>query len=355
MAEVQAQVAAQAADAANDLAKAEPALEAAMHALDSLDKKDLGQCKTMSKPPPGIEDIFGAVMVLMAGINPNIIVQKTGKVREKERNWDASKKAMLGNINGFLEELKGYKVIVDEGAVPEVNFREIRPFLELEHFTPEIIEKRNSAAAGLCSWVINIVNYGDIVKTVEPKRIALAAANEELAAANERLEGVRARVAELQEKLDVLTTQYNEAEATRKEAQEIADKGKMKLELANRLIVALGSEQVRWSAGIETFSEEKKLLVGDCLQASAFISYFGPFTKNFRVRLAEIVKPLIWMPPLGNPIPMTMELEPLNLLCTDADIAAFQTEGLPADKVSSENGSICLFSAGYHMDQEAAR
>jgi len=199
----------------------------------------------MSKPPPGVEDIFGAVMVLLAGINPNIIVQKTGKVREKERNWDASRKAMLGNINAFLEELKGYKVVVDEGAVPEVNFKEIRPFLELEHFNVETIEKRNSAAAGLCSWVINIVNYSDIVKEVEPKRIALAAANEELSAANERLEGVRARVAELQEKLDVLTNQYNEAESTRKEAQEIADKGKMKLDLANRLIVALGSEQVQ--------------------------------------------------------------------------------------------------------------
>ena len=81
-------------------------LEAALKALDSLDKKDLGTCKTMSKPPPGVDDIFGGVMVLLAGINPNIIVQKTGKVREKERNWDASKKALLGNVNAFLDELK---------------------------------------------------------------------------------------------------------------------------------------------------------------------------------------------------------------------------------------------------------
>ena len=41
------------------------------------------------------------------------------------------------------------------------------------HHTAEIIEKRNSAAAGLCSWVVNIVNYYDIVITVEPKRILL--------------------------------------------------------------------------------------------------------------------------------------------------------------------------------------
>ena len=34
-----------------DLAKAEPAVEAAMAALNTLDKKDLGEAKTMAKPP----------------------------------------------------------------------------------------------------------------------------------------------------------------------------------------------------------------------------------------------------------------------------------------------------------------
>jgi hypothetical protein len=35
-------------------------------------------------------------MVLLAGTNQNIIIQKNGKVREKERTWEASKKALLG-------------------------------------------------------------------------------------------------------------------------------------------------------------------------------------------------------------------------------------------------------------------
>jgi dynein heavy chain len=85
VAEIQAKVAAQQADASADLAQAEPALLRAMAALDSLNARDLGNCKTMSKPPPGVDDIFSAVMVLLAGINPNIIVQKSGRVREKER------------------------------------------------------------------------------------------------------------------------------------------------------------------------------------------------------------------------------------------------------------------------------
>ena len=42
-----------------DLAKAEPAVEAAMAALNTLDKKDLGEAKTMAKPPGN--DFFSLV------------------------------------------------------------------------------------------------------------------------------------------------------------------------------------------------------------------------------------------------------------------------------------------------------
>ena len=61
-----------------------------------------------------------------------------------------------------------------------MNFKQVRPYLLLEHFNFETIKGKNSAAAGLCNWVVNIVIYRDIVVTVEPKRIALAKATEEL-------------------------------------------------------------------------------------------------------------------------------------------------------------------------------
>jgi dynein heavy chain len=39
----------------DDLAKAEPMVLAAMAALDTLDKKELGEAKTMAKPPQGMQ------------------------------------------------------------------------------------------------------------------------------------------------------------------------------------------------------------------------------------------------------------------------------------------------------------
>ena len=129
-----------------------------------------------------------------AGIDPqaSIITTKKGKV--KDRSWDAAKKQMLSNVAGFLNQLLDFKAVVDAFTVPKVNWREIRPYLEMEHFTPEVIEKKNKAAAGLVSWVINIVLYYDTIVGVEPKRKALAEANARLEAANTKLSQVQARV-----------------------------------------------------------------------------------------------------------------------------------------------------------------
>lgn len=40
------------------------------------------------------------------------------------------------------------------------------------------------------------------------------------------------------------------------------------------------------------------------------------------------------------PIPVTPALDPLRMLTDDADVAAWQNEGLPADRVSVENATI---------------
>lgn len=59
--------------------------------------QDLGECKTMAKPPAGVDDVFAATMVLLAGTSPSVVTTKAGKV--KDRSWDASKKQLLGEFD----------------------------------------------------------------------------------------------------------------------------------------------------------------------------------------------------------------------------------------------------------------
>jgi len=62
-----------------------------------------------------------------------------------------------------------------------------------------------------------------------------------------------------------------------------------------------------------------------------------------------VMIPLLEKPPVGAPIPMTEDMEAVGLLCTDAEVAEYQTQGLPADKISAENGAIVLNSARYPL------
>ena len=141
-----------------------------------------------------------------------------------------------------LESLLSYKDYVDAFAVPEINWREIRPYLELNHFNPETIEGKSKAAAGLCSWVVSIVTYHDTIVGVEPKRKALKQANERLDAATQKMNEVNARVAELTEKLAKLRAELQAANEDKQAAIDDVNRGQNKLDLAQRLTSALASE-----------------------------------------------------------------------------------------------------------------
>lgn len=338
-------------DAERDLAAALPAVEAAMAALNTLNKKDLGECKTMQKPPAGVDDVFAAVVVLLAGVNKNVVCSKGGKVADANKTWDAAKKQLLGDIAGFLQSLMDYKAGVDGGTVPEGNFKDVRPYLEMPHFTPDIIKTKNAAAAGLVSWVINIVGYRDIVVTVEPKKAKAAAAKAETDEAMAKKAAAEEQVATLTAQLNILMAKFAEAEATKAAAEATVERGKAKADLANRLTNALADENVRWAAAIEQLTAEQEMLIGDVLLASSFISYIGPFTKKYRDSLMNET----WMPFMetaaagGTRIPMSAKPDPLAVLTTEAQVAVWNGEGLPDDKVSVENGCIVTATARWPL------
>lgn len=67
-------------------------------------------------------------------------------------------------------------------------------FQQDPEFHPDLVATKSSAAAGLCSWVLNIVKFYEIHCEVEPKRQALSKANAELAAAQEKLGAIKSKI-----------------------------------------------------------------------------------------------------------------------------------------------------------------
>ncbi len=332
------------AEADEQLAAAEPAVAAAVAALETLNEKDLSSCKTMQQPPPGVDDVFYAVMVLLAKVEGSAVAvptNKAGKVADKHRTWGDSKKALLSDVKGLLQELLTYKEKIESGMVPSVNFKEVRQYLALDHFNRETLLLKNSAAAGLCEWCVNIVKFRDIFVTVEPLREALAAANAEYTAASERLAGAQKKVAELSSELEILEVKYGSALASKQAAEDLVANGQKRLSLANRLTAALATENVRWAQSVEQMKIDKELLIGDVLLASAFVSYIGPFTKAFRQELVN----KSWLPFLetaagGKRVPMSSAPNPLMIMTDEAEKALWRSQELPDDAVSVENAAI---------------
>jgi dynein heavy chain len=70
-----------------------------------------------------------------------------------------------------------------------------RPYQGNPTFDPEFIRSKSTAAAGLCSWCINIVRFYEVYCDVAPKRQALEEANAELAEAQEKLTRIKNKIA----------------------------------------------------------------------------------------------------------------------------------------------------------------
>ena len=55
-----------------------------------------------------------------------------------------------------------------------------------------------------------------------------------------------------------------------------------RLERAAMLVEGLAGERVRWEETIKQLEEKLGYVVGDCLLASASVSYIGPFISDYR-------------------------------------------------------------------------
>ncbi|KAJ3364693.1 hypothetical protein GGF32_001332 [Allomyces javanicus] len=307
-----------------DLQAAEPALAAAATALNTLNKANLTELKSFGSPAQEVVDTVAAVMVLLS---------PAGKIA-KDRSWKAGKN-MMAKVDAFLETLINF----NKEKIDQSNLDALAPYLKNENFNEEFMKSKSIAAAGLCSWVVNIVGYYHVYCDVEPKRKALESATTELAASQAKLGEIKAKIAELDSNLSALKASFEKATADKLKCEEEARSTQETIVLANRLVGGLASEKVRWSEAVAKFKEQQKTLAGDVLLASAFISYVGCFSKRYRTELIEEK----WMPYLKSSetgVPMSDNIDPLDILTNSAEIAKWNNEGLPTDRVSLENATM---------------
>lgn len=310
-----------------ELAKAEPLIEKAKKSLEVLNVKDFQELKSFTNPPAFVDVVTAAVMILKAprGVPKNVA-------------WAESKK-MMNNPNQFMTELISFNAETIP-KIPQENIDALKNNKYLQHpeFKPELIQSKSKAAAGLCDWVINVVAFYDLDKLIEPKRQQLAQAMEEKEKNEAHLRKISDKLNSLRKAKEQAELEHNNAQQELIRIEKQKKKTEDKLSLAHRLVNGLSDEKIRWADSIKELNEREKTLIGDVLLAAAFLSYVGPFTKKYRDHLVNEK----WIVDLKErKIPTTEGIDPLfGVLAEDAQVAQWNNEGLPSDRVSIENGAI---------------
>eukprot|EP00903_Cladosiphon_okamuranus_P006208 g6103.t2 len=306
-------------DAEKELAQAEPAMVAAAEAVNCLSKSMLTELKSLPKPPAGVDKVTKAVLIL---------VEK----EYKNHAWDRAKK-MMNNVDQFKNSLMAFR----GEDITEDEIKKLEPIVTDEGFTVENMKSKSAAAANLCSWVISIYTYNRIYVKVKPLMDSLEGARKAKADADASLKVSNDLVAAVEAKLQQLQDKFMEATEEKAKVEAEAEACLTRLSLAERLVGGLSSENERWGNEIEKLRNSATTLVGDCMLASGFVSYVGAFDQANR----DILWKNVWTPDIEErKIPLTPGVDPLDLLTNDGNNAKMTSEGLPADRISLENGSI---------------
>uniref|UniRef100_A0A1I8PY36 AAA+ ATPase domain-containing protein n=1 Tax=Stomoxys calcitrans TaxID=35570 RepID=A0A1I8PY36_STOCA len=316
-----------------DLRKAEPALVAAQAALNTLNKNNLTELKSFGSPPKAVVNVCAAVMVLFAN---------NGKI-PRDRSWKAAK-LMMVRVDQFLNDLVNYN---KDNIHPNI-IEMLQGYLKDPEFNPDKIVQKSVAAAGLCAWVINIHRYHQVFLVVGPKQQALKDSQNELTEARERLEYLKQKINDLERKLREIQSEFEEAVASKQKCQLEADKTTFTIDLAHRLVNGLANENIRWKESVQSLQSKSATLPGDILLISSFLSYAGCFTRRYREELQQ----QMWLPSFRRiepPIPHTEEVDYLAVFTDDAQIASWNNEGLPMDRMSTENATILVHSTRWPL------
>ena len=102
-------------DAQQDLDEAMPAMNEAMESLGSLNKQDITEMRTFSKPPALVQKTMEAVCTLLG----------------EKADWDTAKK-VLGDV-GLIKRLMDF----DKDNVSDKMMRQLKRYIEDPQYTPD--------------------------------------------------------------------------------------------------------------------------------------------------------------------------------------------------------------------------
>jgi len=328
-----------------DLAKAQPIVDRAVKAVDSIKPADINEVKKLGKPSDIIRVIFDCVIILFNKyIGPPVAAELN--IKKKQFEWIDPSYTLAQGIMGdaaFLKNLQSF----NRDGLNEETVELVRAYTdEAEYFDPAVAKSASNAAEGLCTWVRAMVDYFYASRLIRPKLEALAVAMAALAAAQDALAKAEAREREVLATLKTLKENFDRQMAEKTKLEDNAAMLQRKLDQASSLIGGLAGERIRWGEDSKMFADTKRRLLGDVAVACAFISYCGPFNSQFRQYL---VQEKFSADCRKRGVPVSKDLDVISFLVDIGTIGDWNLQGLPTDPLSIQNGILVTRSSRYPL------
>ena len=102
----------------------------------------------------------------------------------------------------------------------------------------------------------------------------------------------------------------------------------------------------RWKEDLEDLKQQRVRLLGDCLLSSAFLSYVGAFSWDFRYEMLmeDWLKDVV-----ERKIPLSQPFKLESMLTNDVEISKWTSESLPPDELSIQNGILTTQASRYPL------
>eukprot|EP00744_Colponema_vietnamica_P002766 GILI01004305.1.p1 GENE.GILI01004305.1~~GILI01004305.1.p1 ORF type:complete len:1534 (+),score=358.98 GILI01004305.1:162-4604(+) len=305
------------------LEAAKPALIAAEEAVSKLNTESIRMLKSFNNPAENVKDVVNMVCYLCG----------------KPASWENGK-ILMKDPNNFVRDLTSPELrtsIVSENRVEKLSRAYPVSERKNKNLTAENLLNASTAASALLTWVDALLAWAKENKIVTPLQNNLNRSKAELASINSELHQLEVKTMTLEATLNELEKKLLAGQEAAAKLKREADELNRRVNAANKLIAGFDGERKRWTESMANLREDRNRLVGDCLAASAFLSYLGAFTYQFR----EDIFKGEWLPDIeSKQIPVTANFRIQQLLTDEVEMSIWASDGLPSDELSIQNGSL---------------
>ena len=154
-----------------------------------------------------------------------------------------------------------------------------------------------------------------------------------------------AEVKKVRDKVAGLQQKCYEMETEKQRLAEEMERCEKRMGRAEKLLVLLLDEGIRWKETVEIMDVEMEKLVGNVFISCGCISYYGAFTGLYREQMVKA-----WLNEcIDRKIPISEDFNIIKVMGNPVTIRDWNHRGLPTDTVSVENGILTTKSSRWPL------